>query len=131
VKAIDTLSIALPSTTSSPNCAVVKTTTIACTISSDGQIHLYNLASLSENLLGEPQRLEPVVTYDTKGTRLTCLTIAGGDAEAPGVGKRKRLDGGYGSHEDDLDEEGAEAHEDDNAENERDGSGDDLEALPE
>ncbi|KAF9525953.1 hypothetical protein CPB83DRAFT_858678, partial [Crepidotus variabilis] len=39
-----------------------------------------------------PQEIQPLTTYDSKGTRLTCLTLADGDSPEPIVpsGKRKR-----------------------------------------
>ena len=43
----------------------------AITISSDGKIHIYLLSSLKGDI-------EPCATYDTKGSRLTCLTVSTG-----------------------------------------------------
>ncbi len=87
MKAVDTIHIALPEKASR------KSTTLVCTISSDGKIHLYDLAALPESST-EKIQLPPVVKYDTKGTRLTCLTLADGDvAKGAAVnGKRKRDD---------------------------------------
>ncbi|KAK0489297.1 WD40-repeat-containing domain protein [Armillaria novae-zelandiae] len=68
VKAVQTLSIALPAPKR-------KSTTLVCTASSDGKIHVYDLAALnktSENV----QEIEPVAVYDSKGTRLTCIAVA-------------------------------------------------------
>lgn len=56
-------------------------------------------------------QISPVAEYDTKGTRLTCVTIADGEAleHASSVsGKRKR--GDEGSEQEDEDE-GWGAHE--------------------
>lgn len=89
VKAVDTLHIALPSIPSSSRTS----TTLICTISSDGGIHLYDLAAVAQDTTkGERLQLEPVAQYDTKGTRLTCLALAGSDVgELDAVnGKRKR-----------------------------------------
>jgi protein MAK11 len=93
VKAIDTLRIALPNlSTSSTSAPSAIATTIACTISSDGNIHIYDLARLhdaSNESSSEPQKIEPVASYDTKGTRLTCVTLADGDSSTAGQGKRE------------------------------------------
>ncbi|KAJ7230466.1 WD40-repeat-containing domain protein [Mycena pura] len=89
VKAVQTLSIALPAASSRTS------TTIVCTVSSDGKVHIYDLASLPA-LPGESiLEISPVAEYDTKGTRLTCVTLADGDGEGEGSGavvqgKRKR-----------------------------------------
>ncbi|KAI0642016.1 WD40 repeat-like protein [Trametes meyenii] len=97
VKAVDTIQIALPEGANRPS------TTLVCTISSDGFIRLYDLAALpisSTEKLG----LEPVTHYDTKGTRLTCVAFADGevDAKSTAYGKRKRDgdEGGEGSEAD-------------------------------
>jgi protein MAK11 len=91
VKAVETLSIALRPTASHPT-----STKIVCTISSDGKIHIYDLASVpaSDPSVSSDKKvqIEPVAVYDTKGTRLTCVTIADGDVQSKqdaGV-KRKR-----------------------------------------
>ncbi|KAH7890993.1 WD40-repeat-containing domain protein [Phlebopus sp. FC_14] len=89
VKAVETLDIALPASSSTD---ARKMTTIVCTISSDGKIFVYDLAELPEKVQDNPQ-LRPVAEYDTKGTRLTCLTIAEGRpaGESKTInGKRKR-----------------------------------------
>merc|ERR1711939_948748 len=50
----------------------------ATTISSDGQIHVYSLANLASAIGAEsPLQIKPVQQYDTKGSRLTCLTVVG------------------------------------------------------
>jgi protein MAK11 len=74
VKAVETLHIALPKTTPEDPRA---TTTIVCTISSDGKIFVYDLATLPAETK-EKMQLHPVAEYDTRGTRLTCLTVAEG-----------------------------------------------------
>ena len=89
MKAIDTISLALPPSSSTP-----ATTTIVCTISSDGKIHIYDLASLDDPPGEQRQRLEPAAVYDTKGTRLTCVTLSDGDVAEIRKGKRKREDRG-------------------------------------
>ena len=100
MKAVQILRIALSSSSDKP------TTTIASTISSDGKIHIYDLAELPTG--GDAKlQLNPVAVYDTKGTRLTCLALADGEASssAPAHGKRKRNE-----------DEGAEDSEDDHQE---------------
>ncbi|KAI3608697.1 p21-activated protein kinase-interacting protein 1-like [Moniliophthora roreri] len=90
IKAVQTLSISLPTTEAESR---AKATTIVCTASSDGRIHVYDLADLPANS-SELATIHPVATYDTKGTRLTCVTIADGDdvVTNPANGKRKRED---------------------------------------
>ena len=91
MKAVDTLKISLPSNPDSRS-----STTIVTTISSDGKIRLYDLVSLppasSTSPNQEKVQIEPITEYDTKGSRLTCLTLADGEvAEPKNVnGKRKR-----------------------------------------
>ena len=88
VKAIDLLQIAVPSPDSD---STENSTTILASASSDGKIHVYDLASLprpptlgnlpsSQTLLVPSKSThDPIAVYDTKGTRLTCLTLAGSD----------------------------------------------------
>ncbi|KAH9951092.1 WD40-repeat-containing domain protein [Amylocystis lapponica] len=103
VKAVDILSIALPPS----NPSELQSTTIVSTISSDGKVHIYDLASLPTSSK-EKTQIQPVAEYDTKGSRLTCLVLADGDAQRIGAmnGKRKRADedtvGGGDSDEDDA-----------------------------
>jgi protein MAK11 len=66
-----------------------------CTVSSDGKIFVYDLAALPAQAEHGSTVLEisPVAEYDSKGTRLTCVTLADGDGEdVPVNGKRKRAD---------------------------------------
>lgn len=67
-------------------------TTIVCTVSSDGKIHLYDMAAVPEHTgTTKPVELNPIAEYDSKGTRLTCVALADGEAVEPPVnGKRKR-----------------------------------------
>jgi len=86
VKAVQTLSVALPESSQSNRTS----TTIVCTISSDGKIFVYDLASLPESSQSKIE-ITPKAEYDTKGTRLTCVTVAEGEiATGPENGKRKR-----------------------------------------
>ncbi len=85
VKAVDTIEVSLPEGASRSS------TTIVCTISSDGKVRLYDLAALPASSK-ETTQLQPLTEYDTKGTRLTCLAVGDGDvAASPAAnGKRKR-----------------------------------------
>ncbi|KAG0694129.1 WD40-repeat-containing domain protein [Suillus ampliporus] len=119
VKAVEILSLALPPSTKA-NARL--STIIVCTVSSDGKIHIYDLASLPADLKAgsEALQISPVTEYDTKGTRLTCVTIADGGAleQATSVnGKRKREDEdseqededeGWGAHEPEAEHEDSE-----------------------
>ena len=87
---METLHIALPKTRSKSEDAR-ETTTIVCTISSDGKIFVYDLAALPAEAK-EILQLHAVAEYDTKGTRLTCLTVAEGRSAGGSTvvnGKRK------------------------------------------
>ncbi|KAG2072448.1 WD40 repeat-like protein [Suillus decipiens] len=119
VKAVEILPLALPQSTKAN---ALLSTIILCTVSSDGKIHVYDLASLpaGQKAGSEVLQISSVAEYDTKGTRLTCVTIAEGEAPANGKsanGKRKRGD----EDSEDEDEEWG-AHEED-AEHEESGSG--------
>lgn len=124
VKAVDTLSIALPPIPDI-NADAKTSTTLATTISSDGKIRVYDLADVPT---GPPSpnarpQLTSIAEYDTKGTRLTCMSMADGEAvhaSSMGVnGKRKRTiedDGGEddeGAEENDEDDEDAKTGEED------------------
>lgn len=117
VKAVDTLSIALPPIEGQPE---AKTSTIlATTISSDGRIRVFNLAEVPSGPASpnEKVQLHAVVEYDTKGTRLTCMAMADGEQAADVVasvnGKRKRgIDGEEDEDHDFETDEGEEEEED-------------------
>ncbi|KAH9962668.1 WD40-repeat-containing domain protein [Russula dissimulans] len=79
VKAIDTIRIALPST-------LRDSTTIMSTVSSDGTINVYDLSLLPSSVPKEEKEIPeiwPVTTYDSKGSRLTCVTLADGEMSNP------------------------------------------------
>jgi protein MAK11 len=104
VKAVDTITVSIPHTSS--------TTTLVTTISSDGKILVYDLGSLPSNVPEETAEISTISSigeYDTKGSRLTCLTLADGSEEGSGLltKKRKRLDDDAheGSDEGSSDEE--------------------------
>lgn len=107
VKALEAMTIQLPSSTSD-SITQRQSTIIICTASSDGKIRVFDLASLPE--LGAeaetPVQIEPVAEYDTKGTRLTCITLAdaGDDQNESGTGKRKRVDDEAGDEDEDEEE---------------------------
>ncbi len=102
---MQTLDIALPEASGRAS------TTIVCTASSDGFINVYDLASVPvvADKPSEATKIEPVVTYDSKGTRLTCVTLADGSVDVTpiaGDSKRKR-------NEDDSESDGEDSAEED------------------
>jgi len=77
VKAIDTIRVALPSTRRD-------STTILSSVSSDGTVNVYDLSLLPPPAPIAPSdipEISPVVTYDSKGSRLTCVTLAEGEVD--------------------------------------------------
>jgi len=48
---------------------------LATTISSDGKIRVFPLSGLTSPDPDSFQKIEPMQTFDTKGSRLTCLTV--------------------------------------------------------
>ncbi|EKM50100.1 uncharacterized protein PHACADRAFT_32944 [Phanerochaete carnosa HHB-10118-sp] len=90
VKAIDALAVALPPASGTHRTS----TTLVGTISSDGKIRVYDLASMPVEAAEAPAELHPLTEYDSKGSRLTCMAMADGDdvtgAAAAAGGKRKR-----------------------------------------
>ncbi|KAI6164527.1 WD40-repeat-containing domain protein [Pisolithus thermaeus] len=96
VKAVEALEVAVPEPETKTKNAR-KSTTIVCTISSDGNIFVYDLAALHHGTT-ELVQLRPVAEYDTKGTRLTCLTVTENrskeetDDRDAKIGKRKRVE---------------------------------------
>jgi len=105
VKALDTIKIALPSTTR-------RSTTLLSSVSSDGTINVYDLSLLPPPSLSEEIDIvetSPVVQYDSKGSRLTCVTLADGDVdrlEQPehNKGAKRERESGSGSEAEDEDE---------------------------
>ncbi|KAK2464005.1 hypothetical protein APHAL10511_003949 [Amanita phalloides] len=92
VKAIQTIAIQLPPALASLDPLKRKTTVVVCTVSSDGKIRVFDLASLPLPEEGKegPVQIGPLAEYDTKGTRLTCIALADGDEVSDRVGKRQR-----------------------------------------
>ena len=108
VRAIDTIRVALPSTRQD-------STTILSSVSSDGTVNVYDLTLLPASAQVAPSdipEISPVVTYDSKGSRLTCVTLAesGVDyAEQPSpekVAKRKRESDSEGEEEEEEEWQG-------------------------
>jgi len=101
VKATQTLEISLPESSGRLS------TTLVCTVSSDGFIKIYDLASVPASSTQKVE-IEPLVSYDSKGTRLTCVTFADGAMEnVAGLsvdGKRKRDDIDDGHTDEDEDD---------------------------
>ncbi|KAG8681705.1 hypothetical protein FRC09_017305, partial [Ceratobasidium sp. 395] len=78
VKALDTLDVS----------AAIKagyTTTLMSTASSDGNIFVYDLAAIpaGSECSEEVPTFQPIASYDTKGSRLVCLTMADGEPAKP------------------------------------------------
>lgn len=92
VKAIELLTVAIPPYRNS------KSVTYASTISSDGFIRLFDLddvkQALSAPVTERPVLIEPVSYYDTKGSRLTCLTMADSDSLSDELLSTKRKHSG-------------------------------------
>jgi protein MAK11 len=95
VKAIQTLKIALPPASGRP------TTTIVASVSSDGKIRVFDLDSIPVTS-AEVIEIKAAAEYDTKGTRLTCVTIADGDVPEHQVSNGKRKREGFENSEDDV-----------------------------
>ena len=127
IKAIQTIGLALPSSSGRTS------TIIACTVSSDGNVNLYDIAAVPEqpstDIPQTTKQIEPLTTYDSKGTRLTCVTLADGDMEIDSTvnGKRKRENDRDGDENEDKDEH-EHRHESDQEESH---SGSDKEELEE
>jgi protein MAK11 len=104
IKAVQTIAIALPSSSGRTS------TIIACTVSSDGNVNLYDIAAIPDQPSTDTphmtKQIEPLTTYDSKGTRLTCVTLADGDMDINGTvnGKRKRENDHDGNGNGDEDE---------------------------
>jgi len=92
IKSVKTLEIALPKESGRTS------TIIACTVSSDGFINVYDIADVPQDGIEsppKPKQIQPLSSYDSKGTRLTCLALADGDlgTNPVEIGKRKRDEG--------------------------------------
>ncbi|KAK4705518.1 protein MAK11, partial [Phenoliferia sp. Uapishka_3] len=81
VKMLDLLEVAYPVAAANPNSApTAPSTLVLSSISTDGKINLYDLASLSvltNTEAGEPVEIGPIASHDTDGSRLTCVCAIG------------------------------------------------------
>ena len=112
IKAVQTIGIGLPSSSGRTS------TIIACTVSSDGNVNLYDIAAIPDEPSTDTiKQIEPLTTYDSKGTRLTCVTLADGDMDTGGTvnGKRKR-ENEDGNRNENGDDEHEHRHESDQEE---------------
>lgn len=128
VKAISSLPFLAPTSTGD-----VRKTIILTTVSSDGLINVYDLcAATADSEKGEENKVEPVASYDTKGTRLTCVYLADGQDGTKEIKVKEEEvseseDGGediYGSEQasdDDDDDDGMEVEFEDEEEEEIEG----------
>ncbi|WWD22327.1 hypothetical protein CI109_106818 [Kwoniella shandongensis] len=75
IKSVSALPFYVPSSSGEP-----RKTVLLSTASSDGLINLYDLSAVptTEGTEGEDKQIEPSASYDTKGSRLTCVFIADG-----------------------------------------------------
>ena len=99
---MDTIKITLPPVPKSQS----KSTILVSTASSDGKIRLYDLAALPADLGSETPQLTAISEYDTKGSRLTCMTLADGDVSVSAVAVKRKRDSQ--DDEDDADDTEAE-----------------------
>ncbi|KAL1407666.1 Protein mak11 [Vanrija albida] len=53
-------------------------TVLLTSVSSDGLINLYDMGQVATATAGEADDIKPVASYDTKGSRLVCVTMADG-----------------------------------------------------
>ncbi|OCF44245.1 protein MAK11 [Kwoniella heveanensis CBS 569] len=92
----------------------LRKTTLLTTVSSDGLINLYDLSAISglkiptSETQEQEQKIEPVASYDTKGSRLTCVYIADGQDVArivAGQNKKSQAAQNVDDEEEDDDDE--------------------------
>ena len=75
-------------------------------MSSDGTIHVYDLHSLPQSSQSDSGKvltqIEPVVRYDSNGSRLTCVALADGESvdESQVAGEKRKRDHDEDNHED-------------------------------
>ncbi|GAA5982211.1 hypothetical protein JCM11641_006227 [Rhodosporidiobolus odoratus] len=127
VKQMDLLEVALPSTSTASS---ADSTVVLTTISSDGKIHLYDLARLSppststkakkgkettpETTESEVKQIQPSASYDTDKTRLTCV-CAVGMVERKGKNGAQQEEGGSESESDEEEEDSEDDEEEEEA----------------
>lgn len=88
MKAIDTLTVALPPSPTSSRTS----TTILSTVSSDGWIRIFDLASVPASQGSATVPIKSIAEYDTKGTRLTCCALADGEMSVNHSATKRRRD---------------------------------------
>lgn len=99
---LDLLDVAYPSEASATK---TDKTIVLCSTSSDGKINIYDLSFLSLSSPSSP--LTPAASYDSDGSRLTCVTVVGVlDAVAKSLRKEMGLPVGA---EDDESSEGSDS----------------------
>lgn len=78
-------------------------------MSSDGTVNVYDLSHLPSSTPTEASdipEISPVVMYDSKGSRLTCIALAEGDVDHPeqptpekGAKRKREVDTDTGEEE--------------------------------
>lgn len=100
------------------------------TSSSDGRLHIYDLSQLpaSAPTDGTPLEIQPALAHDTKGSRLTCLSVSG---YLPGQGASAagRVSVGGVVQTEDSDEDTSDSQNDDDEEEEDSDDDSDLDEL--
>jgi protein MAK11 len=89
-------------------------TVLLSTCSSDGFIRVYDLGEMVAKFGVEEVKEEAVASYDTKGSRLTCVFLADGRAKKGGVAVPEENEGSIAgdSEEEDEDEDEGDEEED-------------------
>ena len=66
-----------------PSTSTRHSTTILSSVSSDGTINIYDLSLVPTctTETADITEISPVVTYDSKGSRLICVALADGEAD--------------------------------------------------
>ncbi|WVQ64545.1 uncharacterized protein L199_002712 [Kwoniella botswanensis] len=102
----------------------IRPTILLTTVSSDGLINVHDLFWVENSPqfqgVGENNTIEPIASYNTKGSRLTCVTLADGQDLSKKLAKQ-RSNGGTPAKTtrvDDEEEEDSEDDEDDDEEEE-------------
>ena len=67
----------MPLTIPGPSSSSQRRTILLTSVSSDGRIHLYDLDDIKRQESSSTP-IDPIASYDTKGTRLTCVYMAEG-----------------------------------------------------
>ncbi|WVQ94013.1 hypothetical protein IAU59_001091 [Kwoniella sp. CBS 9459] len=134
IKSVSALPFAAPDANSPGG---LRKTTLLATASSDGLINVYDLSAISNtnasSIEGEEQKIESNASYDTKGSRLTCVYIADGQDVARLVAGQNKKSQTAQDEEDDgeVDDDEEEDEEDIYEQGEGEGEGDDDEEMVE